>query len=95
VFLRGLSAGVEADKKMRRKAFGQGAKFGTFALSPILGPIAPVLGRPFKNFRFPVFREPESINSCELSGKYRSQNLAYPDVSIPPPEVWKGGKPEF
>ena len=48
-----------------------------------------------KNFHFPVFRDSGDIDSCELSGKYRSQNLAYPSASIPPPEIWKDGKPEF
>jgi hypothetical protein len=48
-----------------------------------------------RHFHFQVFCESESINSCELSGKERSQNLAYPNVSIPPPEIWKYGKPEF
>jgi len=47
---------LEGITTVQGNAFGQGAKFGTFALSPTLGLIAPVLGRPFKNFHFPVFR---------------------------------------
>jgi hypothetical protein len=40
-----------------------GAKFGTFAMSPTLGLIAPVLGRPFKNFRFLVPKIPGTLIS--------------------------------
>jgi len=72
-----------------------GAKFGTLALSPILGPTAPLLERHFKDSGIPVFHDSENVNSCELRGKDHSQKLVYPNISVPPPEIWKGGKPEL
>ena len=75
--------------------YGEGAKFGTIALSPILSQISPLLERHFKNFRNSGFPRIRVNRLSPRVSKYRSQNLAYPDVSIPPPEIWKYGKPEF
>ncbi len=90
---------------MQGQAFGQGAKFCTFALSTTVslrGPriagthctFRPPFADPTGALRISIFQFSENIDQC-MDRKHRSQSFDCSSVSIPLLETWESGKSEI
>ena len=77
---------LEGITTVHRHAFGQGAKFGTVAVSAVVSPSVRLFDWPPQIFHFPVFHDSGNVDQYEerkISGSANGANAATPRLEPP------------